>query len=209
MVFLLEGRIIIAKQGTEETAVIAQSWIHQTRKPIQINPVTVRLVLLPVTRIVHHEGVGRWKATNNHAIHGVRHMLGTCIVTILFVMKIAKREERSPSTNVVANPANQHEGQSETVFELPRNCIHHPGCVGDGIEPEVAKHLLLSQVCPSHVSHGFPAGFNQTIRQLAFGLGGNSFRVVVDEILRDSGPEQFCIAVTVEAAGESPSGGLK
>ncbi len=136
-------------------------------------------------------------------------MLGTCIVTILFVMKIARREERSPSTNIVADPVNQHEGQSKMVFELPRNCIHHPGCVGDGVEPEVARHLLLSQVRPSHVNHGFLVGFNQTIRQLAFGQGGNNFRVVVDEILQDSGPRQFCITVTVEAAGESPSRGPK
>ncbi len=70
-----------------------------------------------------------------------------------------------------------------TLSSVGTSSSNNPGCVGDGVEPEVARHLLLSQVRLSHVNHGFPVGFNQTIRQLAFGRGSNNFRAVLDEIL--------------------------
>ena len=73
----------------------------------------------------------------------MHHRFGAHIVTILFVMKIAKREVRSQSTDIVSNPMNQHERQGKIVFEFPRNCIHHPGRVCDCIEPEAARHFFL------------------------------------------------------------------
>ncbi len=69
-------------------------------------------------------------------------MLGVCIIAIFFVMKIAQREEWSPSTDVVANFVNKHERQSKTVLEFAPNRVHHSGGMGDGIEPEVARHLF-------------------------------------------------------------------
>ncbi len=85
-----------------------------------------------------------WGATNDHTIHRVHHMIGTRILAIFFVMKIAQREEWSPSADIVANSVNQHERQSKRVLEFSRNCVHHSGRMGDCVEPEVAWHLLFS-----------------------------------------------------------------
>ncbi len=70
-------------------------------------------------------------------------MLGVRIVTIFCVMKIAQRGEWSPSADVVANTVNKHERQSEAVLEFSRNRVHHSGSMGDGVEPEVVRHLLF------------------------------------------------------------------
>jgi hypothetical protein len=45
-------------------------------------------------------------------------MLDPHIVAIFFVMKIAQREELSPSTDVMANSVNKHERQSKMVLEF-------------------------------------------------------------------------------------------
>ncbi len=116
-------------------------------------------------------------------------MLGARIVAIFFVMKIAQREEWSPSTDVVANFVNKHEWQSKTVFEFARNCVHHSGGMGDGVEQEVARHLFFCEVRPGHVNHYVTMGFNQTIGRLVLGRGSNNFRLVVNQVFQNSSPK--------------------
>ena len=126
---------------------------------------------------------------DNRVVHCVHHMLGAHIVAIFSVMKIAQREEWSPSTDVVANSMNKHERQSKTVLEFARNCVHHSGGMGDGVEPEVARHLFFCEVCLGHVNHYFPMGFNQTIGQLALGQGSSNLRLVVNQLFQNSSPK--------------------
>jgi hypothetical protein len=84
--------------------------------------------------------------------------------------------------DVVANAVNKHERQSKKGFEFARNCVHHSGSMGDGIEPELARHLFFCEVCSGHVNHYFPVGFNQTIGQLALGRGSKNVRLVVNQV---------------------------
>ncbi len=95
------------------------------------------------------------------------------------------------------------------VLGFARNRVHHSGGMGDGVEPEVARHLFFCEVCPGHVNHYFPMGFSQTIGRLALGHGSNNFRLVVNQVFRNSSPKQLSVTVTVEAAGQSASGSLK
>jgi hypothetical protein len=120
-------------------------------------------------------------------------MCAICLVRVsspsFFVMKIAQREEWSPSTDVVTNSVNKHERQSEMVLEFSRNCVHHSSGMGDGVEPEVVRHLIFCELPLGHVNHYFPMGFNQTIGRLALGRGSNNFRLVVNQVFRNSGPK--------------------
>jgi hypothetical protein len=116
-------------------------------------------------------------------------MLGARIVAIFFVMKTAQREEWSPSMCVVANSVNKHERQSKAVLEFSRNRVHHSGGMGDGVEPEIARHLFVCEVHPDHVKQYFPMGFNQTIGQLVLGQGSHNFRLVVNQVFQNSSPK--------------------
>jgi hypothetical protein len=42
-------------------------------------------------------------------------------------------------------------------------------------------------------------GLHKTIEQLLLSEGGNNLGTIIDELLRDSSPKKFGIAVTIEA----------
>jgi hypothetical protein len=84
--------------------------------------------------------------------------------------------------DVMANSVNKHKRQSETVLEFVWNRVHHSGSMGDGVEPEVVRHMFFCEVRPGHVNHYFLMRFNQTIGQLVLGQGSNNFRLVVNKV---------------------------
>ena len=54
-VILFHVRTLVMKEITEETAVIFNVQIDQSRKAVRVDAITVWLVVLSVARVVYHE----------------------------------------------------------------------------------------------------------------------------------------------------------
>ena len=51
---------------------------------------------------------------------------------------------------------NAHKRRNYPTLELTWDHIHHLFHVADGIELEIVRHLLFSEVSMQHVNHHFP-----------------------------------------------------
>jgi len=108
-VLLLKGGIIVSEQAAKQTTVVPKRGIYRARESVTVEPIAVRLVVLPIPGIVHQESIRRWGATDDHPIHGVSHVFGAGIIAILFMVKVTKREDRGPHAHIVADAMNEHE----------------------------------------------------------------------------------------------------
>ncbi len=97
------------KEILEEAAVIFDVGIARGRKVVGINAVAVGIVELFIQRIVNQESIQVWRTADHNPIHGVGLVVGTLLVTILFMMEIMKREQGNPSPLIVANYVDKKE----------------------------------------------------------------------------------------------------
>jgi hypothetical protein len=72
-------------------------------------------------------------------------MLGTFLITIAHMVKVAEREQRNPSSLVVSNTMDKKEGRSQVSGMLALNSVHHERSMSDCKKPESSGHLLLSR----------------------------------------------------------------
>jgi hypothetical protein len=103
----------------------------------------------------------------------------------------------------------EEKGQSKTVPELSRNSVHHPSCVGNGKDPVTAGHLLLGEIHPGHVDHSLPMRLHRTVGRLMLSRSREDFRILVNEIFRNSSTKQLSIAIRLEASGKIASSSTK
>jgi uncharacterized sodium:solute symporter family permease YidK len=96
-------RIIVTKEITEETAIIFNVRIDQSRKAVRVDAITVRLVMLLVVRVVYHECIRSGGTANHNTIHGVGLVLGGLLVAVLFVMEVTEGKQRNSCAFIVAN----------------------------------------------------------------------------------------------------------
>jgi hypothetical protein len=81
-------RILLTKEMTEETAVIFNVRIDQSRKAVRVDAITVWLVVLLVAWVVYHECIQSRETANHNTIHGMGLVLGAMLVAVLFVMEV-------------------------------------------------------------------------------------------------------------------------
>ncbi len=104
--------VLVTKEIAEEAAVIFDVGIDRGRKAVGIDAIAVGIVELYIPRIVNQESIRSirvWRTANHNPIHGVGLMVGTLLVTVLFVMEITKREQGNPSLLIVANSVDKKE----------------------------------------------------------------------------------------------------
>jgi hypothetical protein len=69
---------------------------------VGVDAITVGFVELFIMRVVYQECVRGGRSANHNAVHGVGLVVGTLLVTVIFVMEITKGEQENPSPFVVA-----------------------------------------------------------------------------------------------------------
>ncbi len=108
----LHVRILVTKKITDETAIIFNVRIEQSRKAVRVGAVTVRLVVLLVVRVVYHECIQCGGTANHNTIHGVGLVLGELMVLVLFVMEVievTEGKQRNSHAFIVANAMDKEE----------------------------------------------------------------------------------------------------
>jgi hypothetical protein len=147
--------------------------------------------------------------SNNDANHCVSHMFGSGIIIVFFMMKVAQGEHGYPCPFIMTNTIDKEKGQGKTVPELSRNSVHHLSCMENGKEPVTAWHLFVGEIRPGHVDHSLPMILHQTVGRLLLSRSHDNFRIVVNEIFRNSSTKQLSIAIQGKASGKSTSSSTK
>ncbi len=60
--------------------------------------------------VIDHERIGSRRATNNHAIHRMRHVFQVGVIAVFHVMEVAQQEEWDPCALIVSYTINKQEG---------------------------------------------------------------------------------------------------
>jgi hypothetical protein len=169
-------RVVVAEKAAKEASIIFDVPIGRPWEMVGINPITVRLIIVTIPRILNQESIGSGRTANDNAIHSMRLMLGALKVSVTVMMEVAKGEYRDPCALVVTNSVNQKKGRRQETGVFARDCVHHPSHVCDGIKPESLGHLLLGEIGPSHVNHYFPMRLNETVGRLMFSRSRDNLR---------------------------------
>ncbi len=109
-VLLFKMRVVVTEKAAKEASIIFDVRIGRTRETVGINPITVRLIIVAILRIVNQESIGSGRTADDNAIHSMRLMLGALKVSVTVMMEEAKGEYRDPCALVVTNSVNQKKG---------------------------------------------------------------------------------------------------
>ncbi len=206
---LFEMRVVIAEKAAKETSIIFDVRIGRPWETVGINPITIRLIILAIPRIVNQESIGSGRTADDNAIHSMRLMLGALKVSAKVMMEVAKGEYQDPCALVVTDSVNQKKGGRQETGVFARDCVHHPSRVCDGIKPESSGHLLLGEVGPSHVNHYFPMRLDETVGGLTFSRSRDNLRWVAHNEFINRSTEQLQVAVRVECTCKGTSRSLE
>ncbi len=97
------------KKITEETPIIFNVRIDQSRKAVRVDAITVRLVVLLVERVLYHECIRSGGMANHNTIDGVGLVLGVLLVAFFFVMEVTEGKQRNPCAFIKANAVDKAE----------------------------------------------------------------------------------------------------
>ena len=79
----------------------------------------------------------------------------------------------------------------------------------NGEKPEQARHLFFGEISTGHVHHCFPVGFNQLVCRLTTSRSGHHVGIVVNEVVPNALPEQFCVTIRPKASSIGTSIGFE
>ncbi len=71
-VLLFKMRVVVAEKAAKEASIIFDVQIGRPRETVGINPITVRLIILAIPRIVNQESIGSGRTADDNAIHSMR-----------------------------------------------------------------------------------------------------------------------------------------
>ncbi len=77
------------EKAAKQTGVVFDGWICQARKMIGVKAVTVRLVVLLVTWIIHQECIRCWGAANDNAVHPMCLMYRPLDIAVFFMVEVS------------------------------------------------------------------------------------------------------------------------
>jgi hypothetical protein len=102
-------------QRTEEATIVFHVGVNGGWKALGIELITIRLVVLLVPRIINQQSIRSGRLSNDNAIHCVSLMLGSFLIAITDMMKVAEGEYVYPSAFVMANTMDKKEGRSQVT----------------------------------------------------------------------------------------------
>ncbi len=119
------------------------------------------------------------------------------------MVKETQQEKRDPRALVMTDSMYKEKERGKMIMNLAGNGVHHPSSMSDSKEPKGSRHLFFCKIGTGHMHHDLPMRFHQTIRQLTPSGCGHDFGGAIDQILPNSGAEEFQVAVTVETSSKS------
>jgi hypothetical protein len=99
--------IVVSKQAAEKTTIVFDVGIYGCGEVVGVDPVTIRLVLLPISWVVDKKSIWRRGAPNNNAVHCMGLVLGSLLVAVLFMVEIAEGEKGNPCSFIMTNTMNK------------------------------------------------------------------------------------------------------
>jgi hypothetical protein len=102
--------IVVSKQAAEKTTIVFDVSIYGCGEAVGVDPVTIWLVVLPISWVVDKKSVWCRGAPDNNAVHCMGLVLGLLLVAVLLMVEIAEREKGNPCPFIMTNTMNKEKG---------------------------------------------------------------------------------------------------